>query len=513
MAGDRIGVDVPYALITGDKDANMPAFERAVSDVFSSDGLRAYEVWKETEGKGNPGVSLLGIDRFAYRRIGEHHGFSPRASIRTLRDHWSASLDGAWDLVKYAAELAIPDNFSYSGQFTELYNRSPRPSGLLRSMASDPDEERRFASRQQVGLGLVVGEFIAYREHGGLRERNDQIRQVLNRHIFTDNGSLSNWERYVLFDATLNEYKGVSLYPIPPDQYTDIKYHFRQVRSIPAVGEVDYVPKEKDPKMAALKAFVESIRLGKPGTRDHVNDAFGARLVVMEGGMEAVDLTAKLVQEAIKINFKGVEVRDKTKPKMTRNQHPRIQEGWRRLLFTFPDLDNASWELLVRTFEAEMNANFRNGVLNPKTGLLEGWAEKHYKLSRIGLGWDKLFPEDIFGIDKNRALATASLNIADKLRNERIVHKGQYQPEKVLAATKKTLVTFKPGDRVVTEVEGEDRLRTYEILDCEGGKLMLKRPDGTTFGVHPHRLALSGMLGREKFLGVQEWLLKPPIET
>lgn len=498
---------IPYSLLAGGNGhRNARAYREAVRYVFSKEGWNVHEAWRKSEGRvESPPSVLREIDRYAYRQIGDLHGFSPRSSIGSLRNHFAAALNGAYDMVKVVADIAIPKiGFDYGGQFTEFYGTFTRPSSILEDISYHRNPEYQFASRQRLAFAMIVGDFLAYHDQNQARlgERNYRILQALNKGFFAENGKVEDWRKYVYFDSTLNEYKGFGDNPNPPDESTDVKLIYRQVRQIEDGEQAMWDPKIKDAIMAAIKATIESQR--SPGgiirTLSHIRDFSGGKLVVVRGGMEAVNFAAERAVEVIRREFPGVEVEDKSKSNQTRNQDPRIEEGRRRFQFNFPD---GKYELVVRTLRAEMNARYRNGSIDPSTGIPEGWADEHYKAQRIYALWDFFFPKNIFKMNKEEAIRDRAVEISDELRRDRAVHLGRIQPG-MLYKRRVVPVEFRIGLDVLTQAEGDSEFKRYPVVDTGRGKVILKKPDGTKFAIYPRRVGETGKIGSETFVGTED---------
>lgn len=494
------GIGLPVSLLTGDdKSLKMGVdYKRVMTALFSEQGFQAFLHMSRNTGEVPDGVNLDEIDGHFFRQLGRSHGLSPSASRRRLTDHWGNSLDQAYGLVDYAIGTAIPKEFGNSGQDTELYQRSPRPSKILRTLAYHPRGRFQRETRRQFALALIVGDFMAFNGTAQLKDRNEEIGDLFSSKVFISQGSQFDFSTYGYFDSSTNEFRGASQSLRPPDAYTDVKKIERVARYIDEVGLVHYHPRIKDPNRAALKSVVKSVNDGgNLETIGSVPDKFGSKITVLEGGEAEVDIVMKKSIEVLKEAYPGVKIESKDRVGNGRGQSPLmdILVPMRRTLFTFPDLpEGASYELMVRTLSSEMNSEYMNGVVDPRTLRRTGPGHRHYELDNLaGEAFDVLFPKDIQEINKENALATQSANIADQLRDssdDPTVHYGEIRREGYFSA----------GNYLATE--GPDGTGGfYQIVQVASGLYRLRRPGGSEFYTSESRVKDHGLVGSERILG------------
>lgn len=495
------GLEVPIGLLAGERSfRSAAAYREGIAFMFSEEGLNAFLGMARNKGQVTEGINTDAINYHFLGQLGRLHGFPPNASKTRLRAHWGNALNEAYNLVDYARELVIPPGFGFEGQDTEGYDRSTEPWKILKALAYHPRSGYSLETRRQFGLALIIGDFMAFADTARLRDRNEEIGDLLDEKVFVSYGIQHDFVRYGHFDSSTNEFIGVSESPTPPDRHTDVKKISRRARFIEGVGSVHYKPRIKSPKRAALKALLESIGDGgKLSTIKHVPDKFGSKLVLLEGGEDEVGYVMEQVTAVMKGAFPGVRTESKDRVGSNRGQSKLMESlvPMRRALFYFPDLpENTGYELITQTLASEMNSEYMNGVVNRQTGRRTGPGHRHYELENLaGSAFDILFPTAIQRIDKKRALAVQSAIIAEELRYSQkpdpTIHFGELQNNGY----------FSPGHFLITEGSDGVQGATYEIIEDAPSQFRLRRPDGTEFWASQLRAKEHGLIGSESILG------------
>ncbi|MBI2593353.1 hypothetical protein HYW44_01805 [Candidatus Daviesbacteria bacterium] len=494
-------LDIPINLLTGRENGVKlaHAYRKAISGLFSEEAMPIFLHMARNQGEIPEGTDFGRINSYFLHTVGKLHGFPSSASTDRLRDHWGAALNGAYHLASYAIEAAIPHGFGYRDQDTELYNRSTLPERILRALAYHHRRDFQIETRRQFALAIVVGDFMAFNSSAGLRDRNEEIGELLDKELFASRGVQHDYRTYGYFDSATNEFVGDSDDRKPPDAFTDVKEISRKARFIEDIGSVYFHPRIKDFSRSGIKALIESIANGDTLQTIHVvPDQFGSIVTVLEGGEEEAGIVMDRSIEIFKRQFPGVKVIRKDTVKHTRGQSKLVETlmPMRRTLFEFPDLPKeATYELIARSLRSEMNGQYMNGIVDPSTGRRTGPGHKHYELDSIaGPVADVLFPVDLYTMNRVHAFAVQSSRIAERLRDSEedpIIHFGGIRDGGY----------FYQGNYIVTEKQDGTTGGFYMILDEGPLRFTLRRQDGTEFLAGRASVIGHGFVGSERIIG------------
>lgn len=511
MSKDTL-LDVPASILIGGEKTSKTvfAYKAVMTTLFTPKGWDVYMYMARHQGQVPPATDFEDINHNFLEVLGNLHELPASTDQTMIKAHWGRSLNSAYSLVNHAYDLAIPRGVGYRrGQDAEIYNRSPEPHRILRSLAYHLRARFRLETRRQFALALVIGSFDAFVATASLRNRNEEIGEIFSEELFTSRGGQHDFTTYGYFDTATNEYVGRGDTKTPPDEYTDVKEIERVARHIEGAGSVHYDPRIKEPERAGLKAITKSIKNGKNlQITGHVPDTFGAKITYLgetgESEIEAQRKVAEIMDKSIKVleeRYPGITVErkdavgngegnDRGQSKLMDRLVP-----MKRALFTFPDLPkDATFELIVRTLRSEMNGDYMNGIVNPVTRRRVGPGHKHYELDNLaGPAFYLLFPPDLQRIDREGVLAVQSASIAEQLRynsEDPLVHIGKSRDNGY----------FSNGYFLATEgIDGPGSL--YQIIEINPKQFRLKRPDGTEFFVSQTRVREHGLIGSERLLG------------
>lgn len=509
----RPEIEIPIKLLTGEKGNGTLAgsYRKVIKGLFSEAALPVFIHMARNEGKMPDDTDLGAIDHHFLRTLGQLHGFPSNASDDRIRDHWGRSLDAAYHLVNYATDTSLPVGFGYRDQDTELYMRSTSPRRILSSLAYHPRRRFQEESRRQFALAIVVGDFMAFNSSAGLRDRNEEINELLSKQLFANRGAQHERTIYTRFASATNEYVGSSSTPEPPDPFTDVKKVERILRVIEPYGDAHFDPRGgKDLSRSGLKALIESIEAGgNVQTLSKVTDQFGSKIALVDGSERDTGEVMERVIDIIKQAYPEVKIDRRDKVRQNRGQAALMEAlaPMKRTLFYFPDLPpEASYEFIVRTWRSEMNGGYMNGIVDNRTGRRTGPGHMHYEHESIAKHLTSImFPNSLYGsMNRELAFSVRSAEIAERLRdseNDPTVHFG--------------VITdggyFPQGHYIATERADGSPGGYYLIVDQRSSRFRLRRTDGTEFEVGQTSVIGHGLVGSERIIGSIKMLLNTAV--